>query len=101
MAGYVSQAASRIIDAQSVAAVLASRWPQGTTTDPSILRAEIRMILGQHARAGVLGPALEQCYRAGWKAGELAADDAMSRVKPSGSPMLGVPLHHQPTPQFT
>ena len=99
-AKQVSQAANRIIDAQSVAAVLAARWPQGTTTDPAILRAEIRMILVQHARFGVLGPALEACYRAGWKAGEIAADDAVARVKPSVPPALGVPLHHRPTPEF-
>jgi hypothetical protein len=100
MAGHVSQAASRLIDADSVAGLLSARWPSGTTTDPAILRAEIRMMLDQHARKGVLGPALAEVYRAGWKAGEVAADDAVSRMKPTDSPKLGVPLHHQPTPEF-
>jgi hypothetical protein len=100
MAGHVSQAANRLIDAEAVAGILASRWPSGTTTDPTILRAEIRMILGQHARKGVLGPALTEVYRAGWKAGEVAAEDAVVRVKPSVPPTVAVPLHHRPTPQF-
>lgn len=101
MAEHVSQAASGLIDADGVAGVLSSRWPSGTTTDTSILRQEIRLILDQHARKGALGPALVDVYRAGWKAGEVAADDALARVKPSEPPKLGVPLHHQPDPQFT
>jgi len=58
------------------------------------------MILDQHARKGVLGPALAEVYRAGWKAGEVAADDAVARVKPTAPPTVAVPLHHQPTPAF-
>lgn len=100
MAQHVSRAMSGLIDAQAMAGVLSSRWPSGTSTDPAILRAEIRMMLDQHARKGVLGPALTEVYRAGWKAGEVAADDAVSRMKPTDSPKLGVPLHHQPDPQF-
>jgi len=98
----VSQAASRLIDPEAVARVLAARWPGGTTTDPQILRHEIRLILDQHARKGALGPALRDCYRAGWAAGELAADDAVRRAQAKAAPKpvpLDPPrLHHQPAP---
>lgn len=79
-----------------MAAELARRWPSGTTMDPAILRSEIRQILADHSRPGTLRPALTDVYRAGWAAGEIAADDAISRSSPAKP--LAVPLHEKPKP---
>jgi hypothetical protein len=64
------------------------------------LRDEIRKVIAGHVHGGALNGAVVDVYRAGWAAGEIAAADAVARVKPTAPPTVAVPLHHQPTPEF-